>query len=339
MKRHPDSLLLVILLFGVLLVLPPVTAISLSPGNSFSGAPTIANGDPVYIHGIATGHPRNGLQVWLFGNNYVKITSVTTNADNSYEYELKPAETRSLAPGQYFVMIQHPMMNGEFDISYDSATGSVINRQLGSGTSIYQLTGTGSLQTPSGANALMQAINSQNLDDTFAATSFIINPPTAFINPVGDHGVGEQFTITGSTNLAAGDNLMIEITSSSFKPTQKSQNAEFSGATGIITIEPGSGTLNRWSFPVDASSFKPDEYIVKVSGTTIDVTGSTLFNIVAAQLTVPSTPGLVTTEPTLSLISPTQPTPVPTTQKSPLPVTIIFGAIALTAMSTKILKK
>ncbi len=339
MKQNPDFLSLVILLLCVLLVLPPVTAISLSPGNSFSGAPTIANGDPVYIQGIATGHPRNGLQVWLFGNNYVKITSVTTNADNSYEYELKPADTRSLAPGQYFVMIQHPMMNGEFDISYDSATGSVINRQLGTGTSIFQLTGTGSLQTPSGANALMQAINSQNLDDTFAATSFIVNPPTAFINPVGDHGVGEQFTITGSTNLAVGDNLMIEITSSSFKPTQKSQNAEFSGTTGTITIEPGSGILNLWSFPVDASSFKPDEYIVKVSGTTIDVTGSTLFNIVAVQPTVPSTPLLVTTRPTLPLISPTTPTPVPTTQKSPLPVTIIFSAITLTTIGIKILKK
>ena len=91
-----------LLLLGVLLILSPVTAISLSPGSSFSSAPTIANGDPVYIHGIATGHPRNGLQVWLFGNNYVKITTVSTNADNSYEYELKPADTRSLAPGQYF---------------------------------------------------------------------------------------------------------------------------------------------------------------------------------------------------------------------------------------------
>ena len=75
-----------------------------------------------------------------------------------------------------------------------AATGRVINRQLGTGTSIFQLTGAGSLQSPSGANALMQAINSQNIDDTFAATSFIVSPPSAFINPVGNHVVGEQFT-------------------------------------------------------------------------------------------------------------------------------------------------
>ena len=102
---------------------------------------------------------------------------MSTNADNTYDYELKSADTQSLAPGQYFVLVQHPMMNGVFDIYYDASTGSVINRQLGTGTSIFQLTGSGSLQNSDGANALMRAINSQNLDDTFATTSFIIGQP------------------------------------------------------------------------------------------------------------------------------------------------------------------
>jgi hypothetical protein len=327
-----------IMLVCVLLALPPAAAVSLSPGSSFSGAASIANGDPVYIHGIATGHPQNGLQVWLFGNNYMKISTVSTNADNSYEYELKPADTRALAPGQYYVLIQHPMMNGQFDIYYDAATGQIVNRQLGTGTSIFQLTGSGSLQTPAGANALMQAINSQNVDDTFAATSFIVNPSTAFIDPVGTHAVGEQFTITGSTNLAVGDNLMVEITSSSFKPTSKSQSAEFSGASGMVKVEQGSGTLNRWSFPVDASTFKPDEYIVKVSGITVDVTGSTLFTIVAKLPPTPATPAPVVTEQTQAPVTTTipSPTPVPTTQKAPVPVTILIGAIGLAIlMNTK----
>jgi len=277
----------IICLIALLFVIPPAAAIILSPGNSFSSAPSIANGDPVYIRGIATGHPSNGLQVWLFGNNYMKISTISTNADNSYEYELKPADTRTLSPGQYFVLVQHPMMNGQFDITYNSATGSVINRQLGTGTSIFQLTGSGSLQTPAGANALMNAIASQNRDDTFATASFVVNPPTAFIDPVGDRVVGDKFMVSGSTNIAVGDTLMVEITSSSFKPTSKTQGAEFSGATGTVTVVPGTGSLNRWSFPVDASTFRPDEYIVKVSGMTIDVTGSTLFNIVPAQ---PATP-------------------------------------------------
>ncbi|MFA4825593.1 MAG: beta-propeller domain-containing protein [Methanoregula sp.] len=54
------------------------------------------------------------------------------------------------------------------------------------------------------------------------------------INPIGDRYVGEKFTITGRTNLAADDEMLVQVYSSSFKPTQKSQSGEFSGSTGTI---------------------------------------------------------------------------------------------------------
>jgi hypothetical protein len=324
--------LVCLLVLCAIIIIPPASSVTLSPGNSFAGAPTIANGDPVFIHGIATGHPANGLQVWLLGYNYVKITSVYTNADNTYEFELRSADTQNLAPGQYYVLVQHPMMNGEFDIFYDTSKGSVINRQLGTGTSIFQLTGTGSLQTPDGANALMRAINSQNLDDTFATTSFIIRNPTAFIDPIGDHAVGDKFTITGSTNLAAGNKLLVEITSSSFKPSQKSQSGEFSGSSGTVTIEPGSGGMNRWSFDVDASTFRPDEYLVKISGTVIEVAGSTTFNIFEKLPTTVKTPVPSTSVPAVSLsLTTPPPAPVSTTPKSPASSFGIIAAIAVVA--------
>ena len=333
--RNPIFLLLIC----ALLIIPPIAAISLSPGSSFAGAPTIANGDPVYIHGTATGHPSNGLQVWLIGYNYVKITTVTTNADNTYEYELKSADTQTLAPGQYFVLVQHPMMNGVFDIYYDSSTGRVINQQLGTGTSIFQLTGTGSLQKTDGANALMQAINSQNLDDTFAVTSFIIGNPTAVINPIGDHAVGDKFIIHGSTNLAVGNNLMIEIISSSFKPTQKVQGDEFSGSAGTVKVEPGTNGFNRWSFDVDASTFKPDEYSVKVSGTTTEVTGSTTFNIVEKLPTTVKTPSPEMTVQSVIPITTKPPTSLTTTQKSPLSPTMIVIAFVLVGCAMLLKRK
>ncbi len=325
-SRIPYVLLLLVMLVAAV----PVSAITLTPGTSFSSAPSIANGDPVYIHGIATGHPQQGLQVWVLGNNYATISTISTNADKSYEYEMTSAQTRTLSPGQYFVLIQHPMMNGVFDIYYNPSTGSVINRQLGTGMSLFQFTGGGSLQTPAGANALLDAIASQNIDDTFATASFIVNPPTAIISPIGNHVVGDKFTVSGSTNLAVGNTMMVEITSSSFKPTSKSQSAEFSGASGQVTVVPGTGALNRWSFPVDASTFKPDEYIVKISGTTIDVSATTLFNIHAAPLTTVATPTPVITVPASLPVVPTAvPTAVPTTKKSPVPVFVILGVIGL----------
>ncbi len=321
-----------ILLFCLAGLVLPVSAITLTPGSSTSSSASISNGDPVYINGIATGHPQNGLQVWLIGYNTVRISTVPVNSDNTYTYELTSTDTQNLASGQYLVIVQHPMMNGQFDIVYDASTGQVINRQLGGGKAIFQLTSAGSLQSPDAASALMRAINSQNVDDTFATASFYINPPGAFINPVGDHTVGEKFTISGSTNLAVGDNLQVDVYSSSFVPTSKNQVGSFSGASGVVQVMPGSNGLNMWSFAIDATGFRPDEYIVEVSGITQDVKGSTTFNIVESLPSPAQIPTERETTPLVTLPSPppttpVSPTAVPTTKKSALPLVISAGAV------------
>lgn len=308
----------------------PVSAVELEPVGSGSDIPTIANGDSVYIHGIATGQPRNGLQLWIISHNYLKVTTIPVNSDDTYLYELKPADTTNLASGQYFFVVQHPMMNSQFDVIYDRSTGEVINRILGGGKVIFKISGSGNLQGPDSAQALVQAISSQNIDDTFATYSFYISPPATLINPIGDHYVGDKFTISGSTNLAVGDELMVEVVSSSFKPTDKSQSGEFSGTSGAVKVVPGSGGYNRWSFDIDATAFKPDEYIVKVSAILQDVTASTYFNIINRP---PATQTTATTLPvsTTVLTTTLPPQTTPTTQRSPVPGVIALGAIAVMA--------
>jgi trimeric autotransporter adhesin len=326
--RYSGSMLFFLLCCVILL--PSCAAVTLTPGGTGSSS-AIANGDPVFIRGIATGHPQNGLQVWIIGYNYLKIDTVQVNDDNTYSYELKPSDTQGLASGQYYVVIQHPMMNGQFDIVYAPGSGGVINRQLGGGTIIFQMTGPGSLQSPDAAYALVRAISSQNVDDSFTTISFFVNSPTTLVNPIGEKYVGDKFTISGSTNLAVGDNLMVEITSSSFKPTQKLQSGEFSGASGTVQVMPGTNGYNRWSFDVDASSFKPDEYLVKVSGITVDVFGSSTFTLVERPPATPVAPAPVTTIAEVTLLPSTPPIPAPTTQKSPLLFPLVTCAIALAA--------
>lgn len=327
--------LVCVILAGIMLVMP-AGAIELEPVGQGSGVPTIANGDTVYIHGIATGQPRLGLQLWIISYNYLKVTTIPVNSDDTYLYEFKPADTKNLAAGQYFFVVQHPMVNGVFDVVYDSATGDIINKQLngGKGLAIFKISGAGSLQGPDSAQALVEAISSQNIDDTFATYSFYISPPEAFIDPIGDHYVGDKFTITGSTNLAAGDELMVEVVSSSFKPTEKSQSGEFSGTSGTVSVVPGTGGYNRWSFDVDATGFKPDEYIVKVSAILQDVSGSTYFNIINRPSPTVTT---VTTVPATTTL-PTSTTPVqtvPTTQRSPVPVLVSLSAVAVALLVLK----
>jgi hypothetical protein len=335
------SLITCMLLLAIALGIPCASAITLTPGNAT--ITTIAQGDPVYIQGIATGHPQVGLQIWFIGYNFARVTTVQVNDDNTYEYELQKADTANLAPGQYFVLIQHPMMNGRFDVVYDASSGSVTNVQTGK--TIYKFTGSGSLQSTDSITALMNAIGSQNIDDTFATVTFYVSQPTVTINPIGDKHTGDTFTINGTTSLAAGDEIMVEITSSSYTPTSKTQPSGFSGASGTVNVVAGSNGINTWSFDVDTSSFTPDEYIVRVSGVLQDVTTSTTFNVVCngtgdtcsvpawvstVATAAPAVANITTTTaaiPDTSVVVPSTSIPV-TTQRASVPVVLCLAGIA-----------
>jgi len=324
-------------------ILIPAGALTITQSDSATSvSSSIANGDPVIIKGIATGHPQNGLQIWLIGNNYLKVTTASVNDDNTFSYELKKEDTLNLAGGQYYVVVQHPMMNGQFDVVYSPSTGEVTNRQLGNnGMTIFQISGSGSLQGPNGAQALIRAISSQNIDDTFTTFSFNVNPASALINPIGDHYVGDVFKIGGSTNLAAGDDLQVEITSSSFVPSTKSSDSSFSGTGKTVKVQAGTNGKNQWSLPVDTASFKPDEYMVKVSGITVAATDSATFRLlerpVATQTTTPFVTATTTLPPTATTTIPA--TTVPATKKSPLPIWTVIGAGLLATGILKIKKE
>ena len=80
-------------------------------------------------------------------------------------------------------------------------------------------------QAPQNPTALQQTSAAR---DTSSGTFFIV------IDPIADHYVGDKFTIAGWTNLPPNAEILVEVYSSSFKPTQKSQSGEFSGATGMV---------------------------------------------------------------------------------------------------------
>ncbi|MFA5331476.1 MAG: beta-propeller domain-containing protein [Methanoregula sp.] len=114
------------------------------------------------------------------------------------------------------------------------------------------------------------------------------------IDPVGDRYIGDRFTITGTTNLPADEEILVEVYSSSFSPTQKSQSGEFSGATGTVkasssspiavpvvtavpTSAPSQGDEPRYSTTNVQVHGVDEADIVKTNGTFIyAVTGNTL---------------------------------------------------------------
>jgi trimeric autotransporter adhesin len=308
---------------------------------------TVAQGDKLFITGTAEGQPK-AIQIWILGKNYAVKATEAVNSDASFKYEVRQESTRNLYPGQYFVVVQHPMQNNVFDIDTCTAANAgtlvnpgnyVCNLQQAKGTAgaqnIFTLLGASSLQGSDAAEALVQGINTPNVDDTYTKLQFLVEVPVIRVDPIGDKHVGDKFTITAQTNLAVDDEILVQVYSSSFKPTQKSQSGEFSGATGTVKVTKGDAGMNKISFDVDSSTFKPDEYIVTESAVIQTATGTALFNVLegvppTAVPTVVVTTAAPTAVPT-TVVTTAAPTPVPTT-KSPgygaLIALIGLGAVA-----------
>jgi trimeric autotransporter adhesin len=291
----------------------------------------VAAGDKLYIRGTAAGQPTQGIAVWILGKNKVIYDTTSVNADGTFEKEISQGTTADLAAGQYFVVAQHPMYNEIFDVYPASSVAGENNQDIVAGSypvagnTLFKLQGAGSLQGSDAAEALVQALNNPSVDDTYAKLQFLVEVPKITVLPVGEKQVGDKFTISGTTNLAVDDELLVEVTSSSFKPTEKTQSGEFSGATGTVKVQKGTDGLNKWSFPVDAAAFKPDEYIVQASGITVNAQTSTLFNVVefkptTVPTTVVTTAPVVTSAPATVVPVTTVPTAKPTTQPG-------FGAL------------
>jgi len=314
---------------------------------------TVARGDDLVINGQAEGNPSTGVAVWTIGKNYAKRSTVSVSSDGSFKYD--EIDTSTLSSGQYFVVVQHPMQNGIFDIDLDSTKNYVRNLVLGTtanpGMTIFQLFGPGSLQGSDAAEALIQAISDPNIDDTYTKLQFIVSEPFIRFDKIPDVHVGDKFTVTGRTNLAIEDQVFVEIYSSSFKPTQKSQSGEFSGATATVKVIKGNSTdgYNEFNLDVDSSTFKSDEYIVAGQAILQGTTGTTLFmvvdgsaigNVTGTGATTPGTPATnVVPTPLPTALKTAVPTPLPTTAKPAPGFGAVFALIGLIAVSAIIIRR
>jgi PGF-CTERM protein len=313
---------------------------------------TVAKGDAVFITGTAQGSPTDGIRIWILGKNKAIIATEAVNSDASFSYELKKEVTKDLYSGQYFIVAQHPMQNNRFDVYPGDSDGNVVSGDsaqivwtidqsqdtvvLTDSSSDFRLSGKNSLQGSDAAEALIEAINDANVDDTYTKLQILVEEPVITVDTVGDRHVGDKFTITATTNLAVDDEVLVEVYSSSFQPTQKSQSGEFSGATGTIKVTKGDSGLNKLSFDVDASTFKPDEYLVKETAVLQDATGTSLFNVLEAAAPTATPTAAVTTSAPVTVATTIPPTTVATPTKTPtqpgfgaLVALIGLGAVAL----------
>lgn len=294
----------------------------------------VAAGDEIIIKGNAGASPNVGVAVWLMGKNKVFYDTTSVEDDGAFEFTIASGDTKDLYPGQYYVVVQHPMYNGKFDTWPSDDMTIVKGTYPVDGNTLFKIGGSGSLQGSDAADALKEALDAGANDDIYAALQFTVANPTINILPVPEKMVGDKFTIKGTTNLALGSDILVEVVSSSFKPENKANASEFSGSTGTVKVVAGtSSTLNAFSYDVDTGKFKPDEYIAQASGVVTSAYASTLFTVVPYVAPTPTptptpvpTTVVVTTATPIPVIQTPTPTPTPEPTKQPG-----FGALVAIA--------
>ncbi len=136
--------------------------------------------------------------------------------------------------------------------------------------------------------------------------------------PIGTHQTGDSFTISGTTNISAGTELLVEIYP--LNQTRSIKGTMYSGSAGRVTIKEGSYGKNTWSYPVDLSDFKPDEYRVIVSSYQSDAEDDAMFSVY-------ETPSATTncTSPGISCrVSETSPTQQSASHLGPLGIIVLI---------------
>lgn len=101
------------------------------------------------------------------------------------------------------------------------------------------------------------------------ATDESLGGPVEF-EPYGEYHVGDRILLSGITNLAPGNELLIEVRSVSFGPTPKTEDSRFSGVSATIIVGQGAvDSRNTWHYLLDTTGFVPDQYQVEISGITV----------------------------------------------------------------------
>ena len=277
----------------------------------------VAKGDKLYIRGTAEGDPST-LALYIFGpNKYVK-DSITVEDDGTYEKKLDIGSEWS--SNQYFVVIEHPMYNGVIDVDeVDYSTYKTLEiKNFGANQAevglqgSFVVEGTNKLQGSNAADALTKMIDSANIDDIYTKLTFTVAEPWIKIENPGDQAVDSTFTITGTTNLAADDQILVEVVSSSFNAVDKTSTSTTSGISMTTKVVAGEGTDNVWSVEVDTTNWKLDEYTIKASGIEVDVSTTTNFNLVEkVEVTPTATATGATPTTTATATATTAPTQTP----------------------------
>ncbi|HJJ42739.1 MAG TPA: hypothetical protein O0X66_03145 [Methanocorpusculum sp.] len=226
-------------------------------------SPVLTMSTPQFITGNVTGTTE--LLYYIFGTNYFATNTIPVDDDGSYWIYFN---TESKNPGQYFVVIQHPGRDGVFNIgpvAAESGGYDIMMNTSGSftsGQSIY-LFNTLYRQSANAAEALCQALDSQNIDDIYMKLTFIVAQPTLTLNSVSDVVKGQPLKVSGTTNLKADTVVTVDVLSTAFTAIDKSSVNSAYFSTLTTKVVKGAYGVNTWEVTFDTTGLNVDTYTIQ----------------------------------------------------------------------------
>ncbi|MEE1136791.1 MAG: PGF-CTERM sorting domain-containing protein [Methanocorpusculum sp.] len=200
---------------------------------------------------------------YIFGTNYFAYGKTENHPEDDegeeiltqFVVELNETQTKGMDAGQYFAVFQHPMYDKELNIE---AVGTAI--MLGEVT----LFNVDVRQTANAAQALCDALDTQNIDDIYVKYSFfVVGEDESFtISDIPTEvAKGDKIVISGVDTANAGKTIQVEMISTAFAAVQK----DTVGSAAFIVVTTEVAKDGSWEITLDTSDLNVDEYSLSVA--------------------------------------------------------------------------
>jgi hypothetical protein len=164
----------------------------------------------------------------------------------------------------------------------------------------FVIEGPGALSSSQAAGALITLLNSPTIDDVYFSTAFVLENPMLLPNDTdgGVFRVGDEVNLSGTTNLAAGDELIYTVEPLQLNETPEEGAAAPSAASGSTIVQ--QGTPRTWALTFPTEGWTPGYYLVTIENPDTGYVFQTGF-LLAEEVTVEQT--------SVAAGSPTSPAP------------------------------
>ncbi|WML68282.1 MAG: hypothetical protein METHP_01889 [Methanoregula sp. SKADARSKE-2] len=220
------------------------------------------------------------VQVRVFGPSFFRESVVPVMSDGKFTYIIPASENLNFVENSscYHIIVQYPHSYSLFDLTVDTEQKWLLDtngKRLFSVEHLRSMNGTDALQNLTGL------FNQPGLRDTYRQYDVAMEKGWMTIDPPGDQMNDQTISITGSTNLPAGVDVLALVHKQKFdgKGCSCGLCPGDYAVSGTIRVAPGSHGINSLQMLANLTGFEPDTYIIQFYAVLEPVEARQVFNI------------------------------------------------------------